>query len=83
MGSNVSASTSPSKYHFDPMSWTFIGEGQNYRILRNNSNGDELEEYLHTATDNREFDYLRSMFEYRLEKEYLVATKYFKQEDRN
>jgi hypothetical protein len=53
MGSSAASSTSPSRYQFDPRPWALIGEGDHYRILRNTSNGDELEEYLHTATDNR------------------------------
>lgn len=62
MGGTVSANSASLRYQFDPRSWTVVGEGDTYRILRNTGNGEELEEYLHTATDNKEFAHLRSIF---------------------
>ena len=81
MGSSSSSST-PSRYHFDPSPWTPVGEGDNYTILRNNSTGEEIEEYVHTATDIREFEHLKKLFEYRVDKDYLVSSKFFRHEDR-
>ena len=39
MGSSVASTASPSRYQFDPRPWVLIGEGENYRILRNTING--------------------------------------------
>lgn len=40
MGGRASSATASSRYEFDPRPWSLIGEGDNYRILRNTMNGD-------------------------------------------
>lgn len=69
-------------YNPDMRDWKPIGEGETYTIWRNNTTGEEVEEYLFTATDTKEFAYMRQVFEFRHNRDNVVASKFFIEEKR-
>ena len=66
-------------YNPDLRDWKMIGEGDDYFIWKHSTTGEEMEEYVFTATDQAQFAHLKQVFELRFEKDYLVASKFFKE----
>lgn len=42
-----------------------VGEGETYFIWRNGTTSEEMEEYVFTATDAKEFEFMRQVFQFR------------------
>lgn len=78
--SSIAQTTSkPGIFNPDLRDWKMVGEGENYFIWRHSHTQEELEEYTFTATDSQELDQMRRVFEFRHEKDYIVATRYCKE----
>lgn len=69
-------------YNPDMRDWKPIGEGETYTIWRNSNTSEEVEEYLFTATDTKEFQYMKQVFEWRHNRDNVVASKFFTEEKR-